>query len=119
LYSSSPIPCKYRFAAAGYGAHVPEQRKLQTAQLREWATYGAWRETALTEDIIRRLINEELNKRYPHECPFCANFQMNSHPPTMRFCQFPGKVELDANEKCKHWALAQDLCKRKTGVYTQ
>jgi hypothetical protein len=73
----------------------------------------------LSEELLRKLINQELDKRYPHECPHCDWFQMNNKPPTMRVCQNPLKVVLDSHGFCAYWVIAKDLHTRKAGVYTK
>ena len=74
-----------------------------------------------TVDLLRQLVNEELNKRYPHECWTCSHFKLvgEEGKVKMRFCRYPGKIVLDEHEDCKWWVLADDVVRRKGNNFTR
>lgn len=69
---------------------------------------------------LRQLINEELAKRYPHECPYCEHFKLTGEGKVkMRFCRNPEKIRLDMHGDCALFVVACDVQTRKARDFTR
>jgi len=53
----------------------------------------------------------------PHICTYCSYFQLSKTPPTNRFCQYKGMLQVDKG-RCLNWVLTDDWQDRRVGDIT-
>jgi hypothetical protein len=70
---------------------------------------------------VRKLVQEELVKlqreSVPHICAYCQYFQLSEAPPTNRYCQFKGMLQVDKG-RCISFQLTDDWNNRRNGDIT-
>lgn len=70
---------------------------------------------------VKRLVAEEVQRvqreSIPHVCAYCGKFQLSKTPPTNRYCQHKGMLQVDKG-RCLSWVLADDYQNRRVGDIT-
>ena len=66
------------------------------------------------EKLIEQKVQEKMEQLVPHNCFYCALFQMSQTAPHNRACMFKGKLKVEG-DICTEWKLAEDWRKRKFG----
>lgn len=72
-------------------------------------------------DEIKRLVAEEVRRvqleSVPHVCAYCDYFQLSKTPPTNRYCQYKGMLQVDKG-RCLTFVLSGDYQNRRVGDIT-